>query len=185
MIRLLPILALLALGAPAWAQDDEPEPGVQGELERTASTTPQEKIDYAAKTTSELREAIREITRLVEQARRDDEVQQLQCLNSKLTSIRALLQVSETAQAAMRDALAAGEIERADHELRKIAVARTKTRQLRAEAEQCVSGEGPLKSGETQVTVETAELEDESELEEVPYDPFDIGNDPPEASPFL
>jgi hypothetical protein len=160
------------------------ETGVAGELERTAATTPQEKLEYAEEAHGEMRDAIRDVTRMVETARKDNEVEQLQCLTAILTSLRSLLQVSESAQTAMQQAMEAGEMERADHELRKIAVARTKTRSLLAEADGCVVGTAALEPGETVVTVEGGEFVDERGLLDVAYDPFDIGNDPPEASPF-
>ncbi|MBW1876931.1 MAG: hypothetical protein JRI25_00045 [Deltaproteobacteria bacterium] len=175
------VFAAVVFGSPvARAQ----ETGVAGELERTATTTPQEKLEYAEEATQEMRDAIREATRMVESARKDNEVERLQCVTARLTSLRSLLQVSESAQAAMQQFIEAGELERADHELRKIAVARTKTRALLAEAERCVSGTTALEPGETIVVVEGGEFIDESGLLDIDEDPFDLGNDPPEASPF-
>ena len=51
--------------------------------------------------------------------------------------MRALSQVTEMAQIALAEASAAAN-ERADHEFRKTAVALSKSRQLRVEAEACV-----------------------------------------------
>jgi len=149
-----------------------------------ASTSPREKLGYAEDATDEMRDAIREVTRMVETARKDNEVERLQCLTTNLTSLRSLLQVSESAQAAMAQALEAGEMERADHELRKIAVARTKTRELMSAAQACITGTTALEPGETVVLVEGGEFVDESGLLDYSEDPFDLGNDPPEASPF-
>jgi len=186
-------VALTLLGAVprvAHAQDappasSMPETGVQGELERTAHTTPQEKVEYASTALSEIHDALREVTKLTETARKANEVGRLECLNTRLTSLRALQEVTETAQATMQSALQAGEIERADHELRKIAVARLKTRDLLAEAQQCVAPPEAMQSGQTKVVVEGGVPPTDDSLEQVPTDPFDLGMDPPNQSPFL
>lgn len=173
-------MSLLGVQGDAIAQ----ETGVSGELERSASTTPQEKLTYALEANEEIRISIRGISKMVETARRENNVERLQCLNSRLTAIRALVQVSESAEVAMKEALAVGRTDRADHEFRKIAVARTKTRQLQAEADRCIE-DSSARVGETSVVVEGGDLGDESDLNAVPFDPFDLGFDPPEASPFL
>lgn len=179
-LRFAALLAVLA-AAPAMAQD----PGVTGELERVASTTPQEKLDYAVAAKDEMRAAVKDISTLADTARRENEQERLQCINARLTTIRALLQVTEAAESAMQVALEAGESERADHEFRKIAVARTKTRELVREAQACVTGKEAIAEGETIVTVEGGEFPDESDLLDTPFDPFDLGNDAPEQSPYL
>lgn len=176
------LLAVALLGTQAAMAQ---ETGVTGELERAASTTPQEKLDYAVDANEEMRSAIKSISKLVEVARRENNVETLQCLNTRLTAMRALLQVSEGAEVALNETLAAGEAERADHEFRKVAVARTKTRQLLAEAEQCTQEGGLTRGDGTVVTVEGELSGDDSDMDAVPFDPFDLGIDPPEASPFL
>ncbi len=180
-LYLLIVCLLFAPRGDALAQ----ETGVRGELERTATTTPQEKLDYAAASLTDVRDALRELQRHADAARRDNEIERLQCLNTRLTSLRTLQTVTESASAAMNAALIAGEAERADHELRKIAVARTKTRELLGEGQACVVGADAMQSGETTVIVEGALEETSESLEQVPYDPFDLGMDPPSASPFL
>src|SRR5690606_16573602 len=110
-LRFLSVALLLGQAGVAGAQ----EVGVRGEIERTTTTTSQEKLDYAEASLVELREALRELQRMAEAARRDSEVERLQCLNTRLTSLRALQSATEGASAAMNTALLAGEIERADH----------------------------------------------------------------------
>jgi len=179
-------LAVATLGVLlAGAARGQDEIGVEGELERTASTTPQEKVVYAEETTSEVGEALREVNKLSEGAQREGEASKAECLATRLTALTALDEVSKAAATAMQAAIAAGEMERADHELRKLAVARSKSRQLLAEAQQCVSGAQALKAGETSVVVEGGVEETDESLEAVPYDPFDVGSDPPDTSPFL
>jgi len=177
---LLALLAATLCGAP---QVLAQESGVVGDLERVATTTPQEKMSYAADTTEEMRQAIKDVSKMLEAARREGDLNKLQCLNNRLTSIRALLQVSESAEVSMKEALSSGETERADHEFRKITVARGKAQQLRAEAEQCITDTG-LKAGQTVVKADEALDKPSDETLEEPTE-IDYGGDPAQTSPFL
>ena len=176
------IAAGLTLSGSAFAQDPT---GIASELERTAQTSPDEKLAYAEVSNKEIEEASKQVTKLLEAARRDSDLEGLQCLTSRLTSVRALGQVSTQAEATMKSALASGETERANHEFRKIAVAVSKTRILLAEAERCttqtalVEGEGRL------VEWTTSLVGDQGEGEVWDLDALDVGNEPPDASPFL
>ncbi|MEQ1503626.1 MAG: hypothetical protein ABMB14_15415 [Myxococcota bacterium] len=183
--RVLATIAGLSLSAVLFAgtvQAQDPT-GVTSDLERTATTTPAEKITYATSSNEEIRDAEKQITRLLEQARKDADAEAIECLINRLTSVRALLQVSESAEVMMRDAIAAGGEEQANHEFRKIAVAVTKTRMLLAEAQRCASDQ-VVESGTTLVDWESA-LADEDDLDDLAITDFDIGLDPPQVSPFL
>ena len=186
MIRPMLIVGLvLGLGAVprlAFAQE-----GVASELERTASTTPQEKVQYASTANQEMRDAVKHVTKLLDGARRESDVEGLQCLTNRLTSIRALLQVSEGAELAMKDALGSGEAEKANHEFRKIAVALSKSRQLMAEAERCAAQDTTLASGDSSIRVEggIVGVDPSEDTGGLDIDVFEIGFDPPDASPFL
>ncbi len=176
-------LALLLLGLPfvpltALAQ----EPGVSGELERVATTSPEEKISYSATALEEMRNGIKSVTKLVETARRDGDVEKLQCVTNRLTAMRALLQVSEAADGSMQEALANSEPEKGDHEFRKIAVALSKSRQLLAEAERCYTV-APTSGEETIVSVEGGTPGDDDI--QTHFNDLDVGVTPPEASPFM
>jgi hypothetical protein len=172
-------LALLVVGT-ALAQDPS---GVSSEIERTATTSPEEKIAYAEASNEEIAEAEKQIARMLDQARKDGDAEAIECLISRLTSVRALQQVALKAQTSMADALAAGEEEKANHEFRKIAVAVSKTRMLLAEAQRCAS-EQALESGDTLVDWETSLVDDDDPIDEDIEDD-DLYPDPPEVSPFL
>lgn len=177
------VLGLSVAITPASAQDGEI--GVVGDLERVASTSPEEKIDYASSANAEVDEVVKAITKLVEAARRDSDVEQQQCLSNKLTAVRALRGVSESAESAMQQRLEAGDLERADHEFRKIAVALAKARQLMAEAERCTDS-GALRDGSTTLVVEGGEVgsDEDTQAPEYPVE-YDVDFDPPDASPFF
>jgi DNA-binding phage protein len=163
--------------------EDPSSVGVMSDLERTASTSPPEKIAYAETSNQEIRDAEKQISKLLDQARKDGDDEAIECLMNRLTSVRALLSVSEASEIAMKDALAAGLEEKADHEFRKIAVAISKTRMLLAESERCASDQ-TVESGTTLVDWESA-LSDEPDLPTDVITDWDVGLDPPEVTPFL
>jgi len=181
-VFLLLSLAVLAGGAEALAQDGPPT-GVASEIERTASTSPQEKIAYAQDSNEEIREAERTVTKLLEQGRRDSDAEAIECLSNRLTSVRALLQVSESAEESMTVSIAGAEGEKASHEFRKIAVAVSKTRMLLAEAQRCASDQD-LASGTTLVDW-VSHLEDDGLGFVDGLDDLNIDIDLPDVSPFL
>jgi len=174
------LVPLFSLVGEVQAQDPA---GVTSDIDRTATTSPQEKIAYAEASNQEIRDAEKAISRLLEQSRKDADAEAIECLVNRLTSVRALLQVSEAAEVAMKDAIAAGTEEKANHEFRKIAVAVSKTRMLLAEAQRCASDQ-QVESGTTLVDWESA-IADEDDLDDLDIDDFDIGLDPPPVSPFL
>jgi hypothetical protein len=177
-VALLTLLSTI-LVADAIAQDPT---GVSSDIERTATTSPQEKITYAENSNQEIREAEKEIAKLLEQSRKDGDAEAIECLVNRLTSVRALLQVSEAAEVAMKDALANGDDERANHEFRKIAVAISKTRMLLAEAQRCSSDQS-LQSGAT-ITEWEVEGVDPVNPDPPDFSTTGIGLTPPPVSPF-
>jgi post-segregation antitoxin (ccd killing protein) len=105
-------------------------------------------------------------------------------LRSKAASVRALVEVSSQAQTTMQEALAASQTERAQHEFRKVAVALSKVRQFVAEAEACL-GKAGATPGTTEVTMteeNAAAVTDETS--DWAWDALDIGDAPPDVSPF-
>jgi hypothetical protein len=170
---------LLVLPGTAFAQDA----GISGQLERVANASSSEKVSYANAAVAEMNSAVKGVTKLVDAARRDADLDRVQCLNNRLVSLNSLLQVSETAQSEMEAQIAEGDEAGANSSVRQLAVALTKTRQLQAEAEGC-GFDGTVQSGETAVTVEGGEFEEENDTDGVDLG-FEAGLDGPEASPFM
>jgi hypothetical protein len=158
--------------------------GVAGDLERTASATPQEKVQYANDAVQEQRAALQQVEKLMEDAKRAGDTERTECLGERLSQIRALVQVTETAKGAMSEALDAGQRERADHEMRKIAVALGKTRQLVAESNGCLDDSGVATGDGTTVRVEGGLEGEGDETDPLSVDVLDQGFDPPQQSPF-
>jgi hypothetical protein len=171
---------LLATDPGASAQDPGSTPGLMGELERVASTTPEEKVKYASDGLAEMSNDVRAVTKMLEAARKEpDSAKKVQCLANILTSMRALLAVSQKADVAMQKDLATGALELADHEFRKIAVALSRTRNLMFEAERCTASP-ESQSGRTDVTVEG----DEGDEDDLIGEAIDIDVNLPDISPF-
>ena len=127
-------LLIAALGVPA-AQAQQP---ASGELETSTQLTDRERIHFAQGALWEISVGVDELGELLAAAEAEGDVIRIQCVTKKLAAVRSLHEVSQRAEAAMLEALAGGDTGRADQEFRKIAVALSKTRQFRAEAEHCV-----------------------------------------------
>jgi hypothetical protein len=183
-IRTVSVL-MLAWSAPSWAQD---LPSMTSEIERTADTTNSEKQAYAASAMTEMGDTLKQVTRLIEGARKDSDAEKVMCLTSRISSVRALNSVTEAANRVLGEAIDRGDSDRAAHEFRKIAVALNKTRVLLAESIQCDQGQ-KVQPGETLVDLLSglvSEDELESILDQAALDGLDVGlYDPPEVSPFL
>ena len=178
MIRKLSLLVLL-LSPAAMAQDD----GISGDLERAASTSDGEKLEYAEAAAKELRSAVLEVAGLLEEARRtEDDVERLECITRHLQSLRVLLNTAEEGAVQLSNELG-GSSAQADHTFRRIVVARGKGRELLALAQQCAE-DGTASDGSTVVDWTSELLDSDDDLDGVTDDPRDLGFDPPAASPY-
>lgn len=184
----LVFVALMAATA-GWAADPPPAvpsdnpTGVSSNLDLLAAATPQQKLDYASDSVSEINDAVEAMGKLLAEAEKANDATAVNCIKSRLTSVTALQSVVVTAEEQLKTALAANEDEMADHQFRKIAVGRSKTRILLAEAQRCAS-DNKLESGTTLVDWNTV-LTDEDEFLEVDLSDFDIGPVPPSISEFV
>lgn len=143
-------------------------PGVAGQLEQSATTSPKEKVEFARAAIEEIGTSVKTVEKLLEQAQKDKNVEHIECLTRKLTPLRALYEVTRQSNTTMQEALAASDNVHADQEFRKVAVALTKARDFLAEAQACVGDTG-VKRGDASVSVnETMEsLVDVSDVEGV------------------
>jgi hypothetical protein len=185
-VRLL--TALVALAGFAWASGDAgaaTPTGVSSELEQTASTTPEEKIAYAASALQEIQVALTTIDKLLNQQKAkggEGSTDAINCLRLKYTSVLALNDVAQSASVSMQSAIDDDNEELANHEYRKIAVAVAKTRQLLAEAQTCAS-DGTVSSGTTIVDWESA-LDNPDDLKEPEIIETNTTPAPPDVTPF-
>jgi hypothetical protein len=155
------VVLLTLLGAPARADT----PGVVGQLEQSATTSPKEKVAFSEAAVLEIGGAVKTVEKLLDEATKQKNTEEIECLTRKLTPLKALLEVSKASNTAMQSALASSDAVHADQEFRKIAVALTKSRDFLAEAQACV-GDAGAKRGNAAITVVEGEgsLVDETDL---------------------
>lgn len=177
--RLTAMALALTLGAPAFAQDGE----VSGQLEVTSATSAKEKLDFARDALVEMVDTTKDAEKLLDQAEKGGDPDQIQCVRLKLASIKTLTQVSERAQSNMSEAIASEGDLLAAHEFRKIAVALSKVRQFIAEAEACM-GEAGSADGSTEVSVNKEGISDAEETEPLTGEIGTVATDPGDYSPF-
>ena len=179
-LRLMTFFAVgFAFATPAFAQSA----GATGEIEASTLLSDSEKTSFAADAIAEMSTASRDVSRLLADAERDGDVLTINCLTKKQAALRSLVEVSESASAKMNDAMVAGDKPRADAEFRKVAVALSKARQFRAEAEACGGG-GDGESGETTVDVQGDAWGLGDDTSGIDDGNSDLGTDPPGTTPF-
>jgi hypothetical protein len=142
-LSILLVGALIAL--PAGAQQAAPK------ASKGAGDT--EKLDAAADNIARMKAALKQVLTRAEQARNEKDVVKLNCVNEKLTQIKALIKVAEQADIALHEAVAAKD-GGGEADFSKVAIARTKVDGLRADSEQCVGQLAYMVDEKTTVEVE-------------------------------
>ena len=100
-------------------------------------TSDSEKLEASADHVARMKAALKLVLGRVEEARNEKDVVKLNCVNEKLTQIKALLRVAEQADVALHEAVSNRD-PGAESELSKVAIARAKIDALRGESEQCI-----------------------------------------------
>ncbi len=164
-LRVLASVALLA-AAPALAQEaavapqapaSTPSQGLRIESKEAEQLSDKEKLSRASEAVSAMQEILAQVLKRVEEARRERDLVKLNCVNEKLTQVKALLRISEQSFIALQEAVAKGAEDDARHEYAKIGIAHQRVQELRAEAEQCIGQLAYVVDENTVVTVETPE----------------------------
>lgn len=136
------------------------------------------KVQRSGEAVTRMRSQLKDVLAKLEEARSSKDVVKLNCVNEKLTNIKGLLRISEQADVSLQESVARREEQAADHEFTKVAIARQKIEQLRAEAEQCV-GLLAFETGPTEVIVqEPSDLPTLDPTTTVPPPPVVIRNSP-------
>jgi len=105
---------------------------------------------------SRVKSALKQVLSRVEEARNEKDIVKLNCVNEKLAQIKQILSVAEGAEIALQEAIAKSDAG-ADAEYSKIAIARGKADQLRAEAEECIGQLAFVVDEKTSVEVQQPE----------------------------
>lgn len=119
----------------------------------SAKLSAKEKQKRAESMVSEIGDSQKRATELLGEARKAQDIFQLNCINERFHQIKGLGKVSGDSQKGMWEAMAEGKDDLATHFFTKIAVAHQKVLILRAEVEQCL-GATAIYTGKTEVKVE-------------------------------
>jgi hypothetical protein len=119
--------------------------------------TEADKLEASAEHLARMQTSVQTLIGRIETARGEKDVVKLNCLNESLAQMKTLLGVAKQADTALREAMAKRD-PRADSELSKVAVARTKVEGLRAGAEQCIKQVSYVVEERTTVEVQQPDL---------------------------
>jgi hypothetical protein len=170
-------LVWVALGIALPAVGQEAAPPAQSEslkeglkIESVEQVPDRQKLSEASQVLARLEGILKDVLKSLEEARSEKDVLKLNCVNEKLTQIKGLLRVVQQSDVSLQEAVAKADQESAQHEYAKIAIAKQRAEQLRADAEQCI-GQLAYVDERTVVTVE------------VPEDLPDVVTNPPTFTP--
>ena len=142
----------------------------------------QQKLAQADDHINRMKQVLTQVIGRLEEARNEKDIVRLNCVNEKLTQVKGLIKVSEQADIALQEAVARRD-EAADAEYQKIAIARAKVDQLRAEVEECIGQLAFAVDEKTTVEVEQPrDLPDQDLTDREPPPP--VVSRPPPASRY-
>jgi len=172
-------VGLLLGAAPGHAQTV----GASTQVELSRSGDAKEMAQYVRSSLEEMMNGLKSVSKLADSARREGDEEMIRCVQMRLSNIRALLMVSERANGAMKEAVAAASPQRAEHEFRKVVVSLAKVRQFAAEADACM-GDAGTAPGTSEVQVSEAGLTEGDDSQALDDYFLVVGVDPPPVSPF-
>ncbi|MBL8617356.1 MAG: hypothetical protein JNM72_17230 [Deltaproteobacteria bacterium] len=178
------VLAAALSGAPAFAQ--QAPAGAQGPgsvLDTSSLTTPEQQLRYGRSSLDRMLEAERRVGKLLEQAVKAADEDDIQCVKNAQASIQALRKVGERTLEQLRDALSASDAARAQYVIRQIAVADTKVGVFVAQAESCMD-QGVSNKSDSSVDSNASALADGGDTNPL-LDPNAVVDiESPDATPF-
>lgn len=138
-------------------------------LDQPSKIPLEEKKARAEAMVTDIRAAQARATEILAEANSANDVVQLNCIQEKLTQIKGLVTIANSASQRMFEGIGSRNDDVINQEFTKIAVAHQKAQTLRAEADQCV-GEKAIYTGETNIEVETDPNLPEADPTDVPMD---------------
>jgi hypothetical protein len=146
---------------------------------KRAAISPNDMLEQTASLRKEMGTALTNLVRLQESVKKQKDIIKLTCVNDKLVLVKQLLNIADTAQTNLSEAIARGDEDGRYHEYARVTVAQQEVAGLQAEAKDC--------AGEADVSfLGPAEVQFEGpatfiDFEEQPD--FDIVEPLPVASP--
>ncbi len=154
----------------------------KGAMAAPSGLSDSQKLAQADDHVNRMKQALKQVIAHLEEARNDKDIVRLNCVNEKLTQVKGLIKVSEQADIALQEAVARRDGS-TDAEYQKIAIARAKVDQLRAEVEECIGQLAFAVDEKTTVEVEQPkDLPDQDLTEREPPPP--VVSRPPPASRY-
>jgi len=132
-----------------------------------------EKVKHSSESLGRMRQSLKDVLKMLEEARNTKDILKLNCVNEKLTQIKGLLRISEQADVSLQESLAKSDSRVALQELTKVGIASEKVEDLEAQARQCL-GQLAYRSDENMV-VEV----------DVPHLTSDDVTNPPQTPPAV
>ncbi len=115
---------------------------------------PQERwVSYSEEALEEMRGILKKALQMLADARKSNDAVRLNCVNEKVTQMKGILRVSEDAALALQEHMATNAMDKAQKELSKIRIGRTKLKESLTGANTC-SGSEASYVGATTVEVE-------------------------------
>ena len=175
-------LALVATASVFAQAGDTPKPP-DGALPRTTRTlSVPEMVAEAKAMLSKMQDIMKRVVQLQEVARKQKDIIKLNCVNDKLVQIKGNMNVAETSNTAMHEAIARNDDGQRQHEFTRVGLVFQKIQVLGTEAENCI-GEDLTYVGQTEVKVEIDPTIPEADPTR-DVTPPPVIERPPVASPF-
>lgn len=134
------LTARLAVAADAPAPAPTPASGAADsslKFEENTSLSDAEKENRSGAAVQKMRQVLKSVLGILEEARNSKDIVRLNCVNEKLTQVKGFIRIAEQADVSLQEAVAKQEGAAANHEFTKIEVASQRVDQLHAEAEAC------------------------------------------------
>lgn len=191
LVALLIMIAVGGIGYVA-AQDEGGDDGDAGDgatgeiaARRRADLTPAEQLAESQRTTERGEQLSRRVASMLDEARRENDVIRVTCLDDKLTQINAHRRTLGARTESLQEASQVGDEGRRNHEFTVISVLAQNLTELERAANECI-GQDIFETGTTRVTTTidpNTPDEDPTVLPEVPGP--DVPIIPPPGSPTM
>jgi len=170
-------------GSASGSSEQLPDVTATGETE--ANLSPRDMTDETKKDLDDMEKMHQRVLELQAEARKDKDVIKLNCVNEKLLAVKQLLNIADSAQTDLQEAISAGDRAGEVHQYGQVKLAHERTTAERDDAEGCI-GEEIVFVGPTSVKVTGPAIPDDPTKD--PKNPFS-GNSlederPAFASPF-
>lgn len=188
MLLIALLSAWVLIGGSVFAQDkgsllDTPDAGGFSDADIRAMSS-QERLSSSAEAIDRMRGVLVDVGALLEKTRtKDRDVLKLNCINSKLSAIKAFVKLAERANVALQGAASKKDQAGQTHQTKLILLADVRVQSLRDETQTCTSDDSVPYTGPSRTIIEIDGniLKDapiDADTEVVPIEPL------PEVSPY-